>query len=232
MNEFNNNYSQHADVDGFNAYLAKVFGWMFAGLGVSFVTALFAAHSPFLLNLLYSNPFIMIILMMAELFLVFSISRNVSKYSYGKSSGLFMLYSFINGLTLAFIFIIYDLGTISTAFVSASVMFGIMAVYGKTTKKDLSGWGSFLLMGLIGIIIASCINFFLSSDPMDFVICGIGVFVFAGLTAYDMQKLKRFYYSYGDDSAISNNIAVSGALSLYLDFINIFLFLLRLFSRD
>ncbi len=230
MNNFNN-YNQHADVVGFNAYLSKVFMWMFAGLGLSFATALFTASSPTMLNIISGSPFTMLILVFVELGLVFSISRNVTRYSYGKSSFLFMLYSFINGLTLSFIFIIYAIGTIYTAFISAAIMFGLMAVYGKITKKDLSGWGSFLFMGLIGVIIGSVINLFIGSDGFDFVICGVGVFVFAGLTAWDMQKLKRFYYAYGD-SEVANNIAISGALSLYLDFINIFLFLLRIFSRD
>ncbi len=230
MNNFNN-YNQHADVAGFNAYLSKVFGWMFAGLGLSFATALFTANSPTLLGIIFGSTLRFYLLVGIELFLVYKISRNVTKYSYGKSSFLFMLYSFINGLTLASIFIVFNLGTISTAFVSASIMFGVMAVYGKVSKKDLSSWGSFLFMGVIGIIIASVINVFLNSDAMDFVICGVGVFVFAGLTAYDMQKLKRYYYTYGD-SDIADNIAVSGALSLYLDFVNIFLFLLRIFARD
>ncbi len=230
MNNFNN-YSQHTDVAGFNAYLSKVFMWMFAGLGLSFASALITANSPTLLNIIFGSTLRFYLLVGIELFLVFSISKNVTKYSYSKSSFLFMLYSFINGLTLASIFIVFDLGKISTAFISAAIMFAVMAAYGKVTKKDLSGWGSFLFMGLIGVIIASVINMFIDSDPLDFVICGVGVFVFAGLTAYDMQKLKRFYYAYGD-SEIADNIAISGALSLYLDFINIFLFLLRMFSRD
>ncbi len=230
MNNFNN-YSQNTDVAGFNAYLSKVFMWMFAGLGLSFATALFTANSSAMISLVYGSPFTTLILIGIEFALVFAISRNVTKYSYGKSSFLFMLYSFINGLTLAAIFIVYDIGTIYTAFISASVMFGVMAVYGKMTKKDLSGWGSFLFMGLIGIIIAFVINIFIRSDAMDFVISGVGVFVFAGLTAWDMQKLKKFYYAYGD-TEIADNIAISGALSLYLDFINLFLFLLRMFSRD
>ncbi len=207
MNEFND-YHQGADVSGFNS------------------------NSFSILSFIFGNMFIFYGLLIGELVLVFVLSRNVKKFSYGTASLLFMLYSFINGLTLASIFIAYRLGTISTAFVTAAALFGAMAIYGKMTKKDISGWGSFLRMGLFGIIIAMVINIFIGSEAMDFVISGVGVFVFAGLTAWDMQKLKSYYYSYGE-TGLANNIAIMGALSLYLDFINIFIFLLRIFgSRD
>ncbi len=229
MNGFNN-YHQETDVNGFNAYLSKVFSWMFIGLGLSFITAYYVSNSVRLLSLIFGNVFIFFGLFIGEIILVAVISRNVTKYSYGTASLLFMLYSFINGLTLSYIFKAYKLGTISTAFVSAAALFGVMAVYGKVTKKDLTEWGSILKMGLYGLIIAIIINVFLGSDALDFVISGVGIFVFAGITAWDIQKLKSYYFSHGD-TGVANNIAIMGALSLYLDFINIFIFLLRIFGR-
>ncbi len=229
MNDFNDGYFGAQGVDGFNAYLSKVFAWMFAGLALSFATAYATANSPTILRLLFSSTLSMIVLVVIELGLVITLSRNITRYSYEKTIVLFMLYSFVNGLTLSFIFIAYRIGTISTAFISAAALFGAMAFYGKMTKRDLSPLRSFFMMGLIGIILASFINFLFKSPAMDFAISGIGVFVFAGLTAYDMQKL-RFYYN-NSNGELSNNLAIMGALSLYLDFINIFLYLLRLFGR-
>ncbi len=230
MNNYNNNYASHAGISDFNTYLTKVFAWMFGGLAVSFITAYITSNSVTILRLMFQNSFSMILLIIIELGLVITISRNITKYSFQKLAGLFILYSFINGLTLSFIFIAYRIGTITTAFVSAALLFGAMALYGKMTKRDLSSMSSFFMMGLVGLIIASLLNIFLRSPAINFVISGIGVIVFAGLTAWDIQKLKGYYYSY-QNSELSDNIAIMGALSLYLDFINIFLYLLRLFGR-
>lgn len=144
-----------------------------------------------------------------------------------------MIYSILNGLTLSTIFIIYDAGTVSLAFIASSLLFGVMAIYGKITKKDLTSMGSVMFMLLIGLIIAYVVNMFLGNSTLDFILAAGGATIFAGLTAWDMQKLKQYYYSYGDSEALGS-IAIMGALSLYLDFINIFLSLLRVFggSRD
>lgn len=229
-NDYNSGYREQGSLEGFSAYLSRVFSWMFLGLAVSFATAYMVARSETMLRMIFSSSFTVIFLLLVEFGLVMFLSSRITKLSFVTASSLFLVYSFLNGLTLSAIFIVYAMNTLASAFLTASLLFGVMAIYGKVTKRDLSGLGSFFMMGLIGIIISLFINFFLQSDAFDFVISGIGVFVFAGLTAYDMQKLKHYYYAYGDTS-IAGNIAVSGALQLYLDFINLFLFLLRLFGR-
>ncbi|MDO4773043.1 MAG: Bax inhibitor-1/YccA family protein [Bacillota bacterium] len=235
MNEFRNyndydNYREESTEQSFNAYLSRVFMWMFSGLAMSFATAYLTAHNMTLLRLIFGSSITVFALILVEIGLVSYLSVRIMKLSYGAASGLFMLYSFLNGLTLSAIFLVYNLGSIYTAFLIAAALFAVMAVYGKVTKRDLSPLGSFFMMGLIGIILSSIINYFMKSDAFSFVISGIAVFVFAGLTAWDMQKLKRYHYSYGG-TEIANNLAVLGALDLYLDFINLFLHILRLISR-
>ncbi len=228
MNEFKG-YEHDTNVGEFNAYLSKVFTWMFAGLAMSFAVAYISSHSISFIRFLYGAPFSMLILIGVEFFLVYSVSRNITRYSYAQASGMFMLYSFVNGLTLSGIFIAYNLGTIANAFISAGIVFGIMAVYGKVTTRDLRGLQSFLMMGVAGLIVAILVNMFLQSSAFDLVISGVGVFIFAGLTAYDMQKIEDYYTTYGNTN-LANNTAIMGALALYLDFINLFIFLLRIFG--
>ncbi len=243
MNEFNQNnrYNQDEverqfmqDVSGLNAYLSRVFMWMFAGLGLTFAVSYYVSHSYKLLSYIFSNRYIPIGLMLAEFALVFVLTANIEKFSVNLSRMIFIFYSALTGLTFSVIFIVYDIGTITNAFISASALFAGMAIYGKVTKRDLSGWSGFLTMGLIGIIIASIINMFMRSSMAEFVISVISIIVFSGLTAYDMNKLKNWYYSSKHSNEALAKIAILGALELYLDFINLFLSLLRLFgnSRD
>jgi FtsH-binding integral membrane protein len=215
-------------------FLAKVFNWMAAGLGITGLVAYFTASTGLAMTIIGSPLFF--ILVLAELGMVFYLSARIGKIQASTASSLFIGYSVLNGLTLSVIFLAYTKSSIAGTFFITAGMFGAMAVYGLVTKRDLSGWGSFLFMGLIGIIIASIVNIFLKSSGMAWMISILGVFIFTGLTAYDVQKIKRI----GEDGIMSQGMemikkgAIMGALTLYLDFINLFLMLLRFFggSRD
>ena len=231
MNNYNMDYNEsRTGLTGFNAFMTKVFMWMFAGLAVSFITAFGVSHSPVMLSMLYSGRASLFVLIIAEFALVIMLTRNLTRYSYGQAAVMFLIYSLLNGVTMSYIFLAYNIGTISVAFVTAALVFAAMAIQGAVTKRDLSAMGSFMSMVLIGIIIAMLINFFVRSSAMDLMISIISVFVFAGLTAWDMQKLQRIYNSYGQSISL-NNVAVMGALQLYLDFINMFLRILYIFGR-
>ena len=211
-------------------FLAKVFNWMAIGLGLTGVVAWFMASSGLAVQLV-GSPFFMIILF-AELGLVFYLSARISKIQAGTATGLFLGYAGLNGLTLSMVFLAYTNSSIAATFFITAGMFGAMAVYGLVTKRDLSGMGSFMFMGLIGILIASVVNFFLKSSSLYWAISLIGVFVFVGLTAYDVQKIKNMgeagIMEQGEDAVQKG--AIMGALALYLDFINLFLMLLRFFG--
>lgn len=215
-------------------FLAKTFNWMAVGLAITGVVAYFTAATGLAYSIIGSPLFY--VLVFAELGLVFYLSARISKIQASTASGLFIGYSVLNGLTLSVIFLAYTSSSIAATFFITAGMFGAMAVYGLVTKRDLSGWGSFLFMGLIGIIIASVVNIFLQSSAMSWVVSMIGVIVFTGLTAYDVQKIKRIgeegIMSQGNEAIRKGSIM--GALTLYLDFINLFLMLLRFFggSRD
>ncbi len=215
-------------------FLAKVFNWMALGLGVTGIVAYFTAHTGLAMAIIASPLFFVLII--AELGMVFYLSARIEKIQPATATGLFVGYSVLNGLTLSVIFLSYTSSSIAGTFFITAGMFGAMAIYGLVTKRDLSGWGSFLFMGLIGIIIASIVNIFLKSSNMYWIISMLGVFIFTGLTAYDVQKIKRM----GEEGIMSQGEgairkgAIMGALALYLDFINLFLMLLRFFggARD
>jgi uncharacterized protein len=207
------------------AFLRKVYGWMFVGLGVTAAVALGVAGSPTLLQAIFQNKLVFFGLIAAELGLVFYLSARVNKLAPGTASGLFLLYSALNGATLAFIFLAYTGTSIATTFAVAAGMFGALALYGSTTKRSLAGVGQFMFMGLIGLILASLVGLFVKSDGLQFVISVVGVLVFTGLTAWDAQRLKAMAAALPEGQV--GSYAVVGALSLYLDFINLFLFLLR-----
>ena len=221
-------------------FMSHVYRWMTIGLGVTAVTAFLVASSPTLAWAILGNSLIMIALIVAQIGLVIALSAAIHKFSAGTATGVFLLYALLNGLTLSSIFLVYPIGSIANAFLTCTGMFLAMSVYGTVTKRDLTGLGSFMFMGLIGIIIAAIVNIFLASSMLDFVISCAGVIVFTGLTAYDTQKLRQFGEAapLNDSAAIQNGVirrgAILGALTLYLDFINLFLMLLRLFggSRD
>ncbi len=218
-----------------NAFMRGVYGWMFAGLLVTAVVSLFVVSSPAIMQTVFQNQMLFFALIIGELALVAGLSMAINRISGTTATLLFMLYSALNGVTLSFIFIVYTQASIVNAFLVAAGMFGAMSVYGVVTKKDLTSWGSFLFMGLIGIVIASLVNIFLASSAMSFVISCIGVLVFTGLTAYDTQRLRVMGETApAGDGTVVRRATILGALTLYLDFINLFLMLLRLFggSRD
>lgn len=214
-----------------NAFMRGVYTWMTFGLLLTAGIAWFVSSSEQMVQLIYGNQMLFFGLLIAELALVFGISAGIRKLSAGAASGLFLLYSALNGVTLSFIFLVYTQAAIFQAFIVCAAMFGGMSLYGLTTKKDLTSWGSFLFMGLIGVVIASIVNIFLASSMMNFIISIVGVIVFTGLTAYDTQKLTMMGESMpADDATAVRRGTILGALTLYLDFINLFLMLLRLFG--
>jgi FtsH-binding integral membrane protein len=216
-----------------SAFLSTVYAWMVGGLLCSGLTAWFTFTSG-LVEVIVGNFIIFIVLMVAEVALVFGIGSRINKMSKATAGSLFILYSFLNGLTLSSIFLIFSLPSIQQVFYISAAMFAGMSLFGYVTKKDLSGVGRFMMMGLIGVVIAMFAQMiFGGGGAFGFAISIIGVIVFAGLTAYDTQKLKNFYSIQVQNGEATGNIAVYGALMLYLDFINLFLFLLRIFgSRD
>jgi FtsH-binding integral membrane protein len=210
-------------------FLAKVFNWMAIGLGLTGLAAFLTVNSQAMLQLVFGNKMVFYGLIFGELGLVFYLSARIERISAQAATGLFVAYSILNGVTLSAILLLYTMSSVAATFFIAAGMFAVMAIYGFVTKKDLSSWGSFLFMGLIGIIIASVVNIFLGSSMMSWVISGIGVLVFTGLTAYDVQQITRMGEQGIMDGgeAVIRKGAIMGALKLYLDFINLFLMLLR-----
>lgn len=217
-----------------NDFVRSVYNWMAIGLGLTGLVALYVSSSPTMMRLIFGNPLLFFVIILAELGLVFSISGMVNRMSAGTATSLFVIYSGLNGITLSFIFLAYTRTSIvSTFFICAATFIGC-SIYGWSTKKDLTSWGGFLMMGLIGVIIASLVNMFIQSSAMSMIISYIGVFVFVGLTAYDTQKIKNMALTQpaGLEGAVVRKGAILGALSLYLDFINLFLLLLRIFGHS
>ena len=208
--------------------MSHVYGWMAVGLLLTAFVAWFASNNYQLVMFLAR---IMWVLLIAEIGLVFAISGMINRLSGATATTLFMLYSVLNGCTFSIYFLYYTSSSIASVFFITAGMFSALAVYGYTTKRNLSGLGSFLFMGLIGIVIASLVNIFLQSAPLMWAITYIGVFVFAGLTAYDTQKLKEFGVNLSqNDQNMFRRYVILGALTLYLDFINLFIMLLRIFA--
>jgi len=219
-----------AQVDqGLRSYMLRVYNYMATGLGLTGLTAYFVAITPSLFNAIYGTPFYWIVAL-APLGFVFYLSARLHKISFAKAQTVFWIFSGVMGLSMAYIFIAFTGASIARVFFITAGTFAGMSLYGYTTKKDLTGWGSFLFMGLIGIIIAMIVNIFLQSGMLSFIISCVGVLVFVGLTAYDTQRIKEMYYA-SDHPEISGKKAIMGALKLYLDFINLFIMLLRLFGQ-
>ncbi|AKE58288.1 Bax inhibitor-1/YccA family protein [Citrobacter farmeri] len=217
---------------GLQTYMAQVYGWMTVGLLLTAFIAWYAANSSAFMELLYTNRIFFFGLVIAQLAVVFVLSGLVNRLSAGVMTTLFMLYSVLTGLTLSSIFIIYTASSIASTFVVTGGMFGVMSLWGYTTKRDLSGWGNLLFMALIGIILASLVNFWLKSEALMWAVTYIGVVVFVGLTAYDTQKLKNIGEQIDvRDSSNLRKYSILGALTLYLDFINLFLMLLRILGN-
>lgn len=215
-----------AELDvGLRAYMQKVFGLMGLGTAITGLVAYFTANSPAMLQMVYGTP-LRYVVFFAPFAFILALSFGINRMRASTAQMVFWLFSGVMGLSLASVFLVYTgQSIVTTFFVSSATFFG-MALYGYTTKRDLTGWGSFLFMGLLGLIVASLIGFFIQSSALQFAISVIGVLIFTGLTAYDTQKIKEMYYA-GDSSEIGGKKAVMGALALYLDFINLFLYLLR-----
>jgi len=210
-----------------SAFLRKVYAYMAGGLFATAVTATAVASSATAVQLIVQTPALLIGLIVAEFAMVIALSAFVNRMSAAVAGALFFVYAILNGVTLSFLFMSYTASSIASTFFVTAGTFGAISAYGYATKRDLSGLGSFAIMGLFGLIIASVVNIFLKSPMIYWLTTFMGVIVFTGLTAYDTQKLKRFAASAGDPS----RVAVQGALMLYLDFINLFLYLLRLLGR-
>lgn len=211
--------------DRVTAFLRKVYGWMFVGLAVTAAVAFTIAGSPALISRIFGNPILFIVLIVAELGLVVALSARVDRMAPRTASVLFLAYSALNGATLSVVLLAFTGASIATTFAVAAGMFGALALYGTTTKKSLAGIGQFAVMGLFGLMLAMVVGFFWKAPGLQFGISIVGVLVFTGLTAWDSQRLKEMAAVTPDGQVAGR--AVVGALRLYLDFINLFLFLLR-----
>ena len=211
------------------SFLRSVYGWMCAGLAITALVAWYVASSPTLVATLTRTPFLALGLMVAQLGLVGVLSFRVQRMAPTTAAALFLGYSALTGVTMSFILLAYTRESVSSTFMVAAATFGSMALYGTVTKRSLAGWGQFLFMGLIGVVIASVVGMFWQSDGLQFVLGFCGVIVFTGLAAYDAQRLKAMALAIpaGAGRGGSSSYAVVGALTLYLDFINLFLMLLR-----
>jgi FtsH-binding integral membrane protein len=234
MNNFSNQRTSFASSAsrvsydaGLRAYMLSVYNYMAIALGISGAVAFLTASSPALMNAIFGTPLAFVV-MLAPVIFVFVFARKIHSLSSEAAKNYLWIFAGLMGLSLSTVFIQYTGTSIARIFLVTASTFGLMSLYGYSTKKDLSGLGSFLIMGLIGLIIASIVNIFMQSSAMQFALSVIGVFIFIGLTAYDTQKIKQAYY-YSDGGSTSK-LAVFGALNLYMDFINLFLMLLQLFG--
>jgi FtsH-binding integral membrane protein len=220
------------DIDqGLRAYMLRVYNYMGSALALSGAVAIFAAGNDAIMAAVFGSP-LQWVVMLAPLGLVMFLGSRINKMSASAAQTTFWIFAALMGLSLSFIFLVYTPVSITRVFFITAGTFGAMSLYGYTTKRDLTGVGSFMMMGLIGVIIASVVNFFLQSSALQFGISVIGVLVFVGLTAYDTQKIRQMYQA-SDGSETMSKKAIMGALTLYLDFINLFLMMLHLFgNRD
>lgn len=213
-------------------FMSKVYGWMSCALVITAAISMWAVSTPAVFDLIFPSsgsrlPFYMLI--GAEFGAVIYISARINEMSAERAGVLFLIYSILNGLTLSMLFLIYTSGSIASTFLVTALTFGIMSFYGYTTKKDLTSIGKLAMMALIGLIIATVVNIFMQSELIYWIANYAGVLIFVGLTAYDTQKIKRMA-AFDDTAEISKKKAIYGALTLYLDFINMFLYLLRIFG--
>jgi uncharacterized protein len=226
------NFTEIGFSEVFSAVLRRVYVWMTLGLLVTAGTAAFVSISP-LFQILAGQPMIFFVLMIAELGLVIGLSWGINRLSPGTAMLLFFLYAILNGLTFSVLFVVYTLGSVASTFLATAALFGVMSIFGYTTKMDLSKMGSFLFMGLIGLLIAMLVNMFWANTLLGWIVTFAGILIFLGLTFFDTQRIKRMTAAaleQGDEN-VQARMGILGALSLYLDFINLFLFILRLSGR-
>ena len=220
-----NNYSVHAQ-ERVRSLMASVFGWMAYALVLTGLASVYVFNSPKIMALIHGNTGVVIGLVFAQIALVIALSAGVNRLSFGTALVLFTLYSVLTGAMLSSIFVVFTLESIAATFFIAAVMFGAMAFYGATTKADLTSWGTYLLMAMIGLIVAGLVNMYMQSSAFQFMISIIGVIVFAALTAWDVQRFKQLAQYELPEAA-----SLTFALSLYLDFINLFLYLLQFMGQ-
>ena len=234
----NRNYSNISYAESpfgtLSEFMSKSFGWMFAGLLVTFGVGMGAVASGLIFPIINSGLFIFTSI--AELVVVFVLSARVQKLQPSTATALFFGYAVLNGINLSSIFLVYDYGTLILAFLVGAVYFGVMAVYGNVTDRDLTGWGPKLMGGLVALIVCALMGSLLSMFGLNFgiadlLLCAVGLLIFMGLTAYDTQMLKYYYSYFGGDAAMLHKASIIGALNLYLDFINIFLYIVRMLGR-
>ena len=234
----NRNYSDISYAESpfgtLSEFMSKSFGWMFAGLLVTFGVGIGAVASGLIFPIINSGLFIFTSI--AELVMVFVLSARVQKLQPSTATALFFGYAVLNGINLSSIFLVYDYGTLILAFLVGAVYFGVMAVYGNVTDRDLTGWGPKLMGGLVALIVCALVGSLLSMFGLNFgiadlLLCAVGLLIFMGLTAYDTQMLKYYYSYFGGDAAMLHKASIIGALNLYLDFINIFLYIVRMLGR-
>lgn len=227
-------YSAGLDsVEAINSLFRRVYQYMAFGLILTSLTAYLTASSSAMISFLYGSKYSFMLLAIAEIGLVIYLSAAINKLSSSTALILFYVYSILNGLMISSVLLVYTNESVYKAFLSTAGMFGAMSLYGLYTKSDLTGMGSFLRMGLFGLIIAMVINMFVGSSTGELVISILGIIIFMGLTAYDTAKIKAMALQFdGQDENLTGKVAILGALALYLDFINIFLYLLRLFGRE
>jgi FtsH-binding integral membrane protein len=216
--------------EGLRSYLLQVYNYMGLGLAITGVVAFLVASTPALYQPIFGTPLKWVV-MLAPLGFVFFLGAKIQTMSVSAAQLTFWVFAAVMGLSMASIFLVFTGASIARVFFITAATFGAMSLYGYTTKRDLSGWGSFLFMGLIGIIIASLVNLFVGSSAVQFAVSVIGVLVFTGLTAYDTQRIKEMYYEM-DAADVATRKAIMGALSLYLSFINLFMMLLQLFGTQ
>ena len=234
----NRNYSNISYAESpfgtLSEFMSKSFGWMFAGLLVTFGVGIGAVASGLIFPIINSGLFIFTSI--AELVMVFVLSARVQKLQPSTATALFFGYAVLNGINLSSIVLVYDYGTLILAFLVGAVYFGVMAVYGNVTDRDLTGWGPKLMGGLVALIVCALMGSLLSMFGLNFgiadlLLCAVGLLIFMGLTAYDTQMLKYYYSYFGGDAAMLHKASIIGALNLYLDFINIFLYIVRMLGR-
>lgn len=235
MESFDNNTQEHFSLDKTLAnqqvYISQVYGWMSIALLITGAVAYLTANNPMLLQFIFTSSIIFYGIIIAELLLVVSIGAFVNKISAFTATVLFVLYAILNGLTLSLIFMVYTHGSIASTFFITAGTFGAMSIYGYTTKKDLTSMGNLFTMALFGLIIATIVNIFMKSEILYWITTYAGILIFVGLTAYDTQKIKNINIAAMQSDEAVKKGAILGALTLYLDFINLFLMLLRLFGK-
>jgi len=216
--------------EGLRAYMLSIYNYMGLGLAITGLVAFLVASTPALYQPIFGTPLKWVV-MLAPLGFVFALSFGIQRFSVGTAQILFWVYAAVMGLSLASIFLVFTGESIARTFFITAAAFGALSLWGYTTKRDLSAFGSFLVMGLIGLVIAMVVNIFLQSSALQFVVSVLGVFIFAGLTAWDTQQLKNLYFEVQSDATATAKTAIMGALKLYLDFINLFMFLLHFLGQ-